>query len=257
MGLHAIVSIILICCAGAASGSQSCSTANDCVYNGCSGGVACGRAQVPMDLDPNYFRNVRMTPGQDPGCMECCCAGMGCYCQNGICKKKWVCEDYGWSECPLRPCPPGYFSATGKGDGGLNYTSGCTECPAGKYNEGNFEIKYTHRSIGVDVNVGATSCNDCPAGKTSPPGSDDITDCIDPLPACPVNSHRPLGSQTCICNTGFPGSDDGTCTPCPAENQPGIDFLPFSDCKSVVLSFFTCHNFISLGSQHNFGPKSH
>ena len=155
-----------------------------------------------------------MTPGVDPGCIDCCCNGEKCYCQNGICKKKWVCENYGWSECPLRPCPPGYFSATGKGDGGLNYTSGCTKCPAGKFNDGKFEIKYTHRSVGVDVNVGATSCTSCPVGYFCESGSSDKQNCTAAAGSfCAPGSSSAAGS---LCPVGYfceGGSNDKqTCT---------------------------------------------
>lgn len=106
--------------------------------------------------------------------------------------------------CPLGPCPLGYFSGTGKGDGCLNCTRAAQSVLQGDATKMTSKSKHTNMGTGVDVNPTsrATSCRGCTAGKTSPAGSNEIASCIDPLPTYPVNSYWPLGSQACICNEG-------------------------------------------------------
>jgi len=133
--------------------------------------------------------------------------------------------------CALRPCPEGYFSLTGRGDGGET-TSGCTAFLVGTYNIGRIQSLRSHSGKYHDMNVGATnlqSCMTCNTGSYCQAGSNSVWGTVCPngylsslLP--PRDQFSTSSSITCTpCSPGtFTSNSNSTfCEPCPPGTFTG------------------------------------
>ena len=217
------------------SAAQSCRQWGDCRYKGC---LSCEGSAGEAGH----------------GCYECGCAQCGCYNINaetglGICMKKWVCENHEpLRNCALRPCPEGYFSVTGMGDGGIS-PSGCTACPAGTYNIGRIQRIRAHNGNFNDMNVGANSlqsCMPCNAGSYCPAGSNSVWGTVCPngylsslLP--PRDKIATSASITCTpCAPGtFTFENNSTfCKPCPPGTFTGTP-ATHTNCTPCAMGWTT------------------
>lgn len=175
----------------------------------------------------------------------------------------------GWAYPGTIVCPKGYYAPA---SGGVNAT--CTKCPAGTFSAavGTMKIETctacpanTNSNMGVTLitdcscnrgytGPGSTLCTACPAGQykdTQGPAACSfcsrtmysttiaaITSATCSL--CPANTDAPVGSgklSSCICNSGYTGSDGMTCNACPAGTfKPANGSAPCSKCAPGTYS---------------------
>jgi hypothetical protein len=165
--------------------------------------------------------------GKPPWVSEKCCKGgwpprLGAAANAHLLYRKMY--HHGWEnvrafrieEVDEHTCPKGQFVQVELKDG-HNYKE-CLPCPAGTYKD----------------TWGSASCSDCPDGTTSTEGSIDCggnglvpDECAKGFYAshtghclpCPVHSESPPGEDDitdCVCKFGHTGRDGGPCSPCEA-----------------------------------------
>ncbi|KAL5010014.1 hypothetical protein ScPMuIL_012319 [Solemya velum] len=184
-------------------------------------------------------------PGSDDesDCYKLCPAGQSSLSGNtpcNLCERGEYQDECGQQDC--KPCPVGMTSPPGSDD-----ESDCYKlCPAGQSSlSGNTPCNLCERGEYQDE-CGQQDCKPCPVGMTSPPGSDDESDCYK---LCPAGQSSLSGNTPCnLCERGEYQDECGQqdCKPCPVgmTSPPGSDDESdcYNPCDGVDCNHGTCVN---------------